>query len=127
MALTGGTYGAGDGGPTLSGNPFRRSGRFGLVWIGLWFFFGPGRLLERPVAESADNAAGASNFYDVIRDRRYWVLFAIVLGINVAWHSYRVWLPLYLQEKRGFSEAEMNRFTALLLRHGRRRRGRSGC
>jgi ACS family hexuronate transporter-like MFS transporter len=36
-----------------------------------------------------------------------------VVAINVTWHGYRTWLPLYLVEKRGYSEAAMSRFTTL--------------
>jgi ACS family hexuronate transporter-like MFS transporter len=36
-----------------------------------------------------------------------------VLSINVAWHGYRTWLPLYLLEQRGYTEAAMSRLTTL--------------
>jgi ACS family hexuronate transporter-like MFS transporter len=32
----------------------------------------------------------------------------VALAVNVAWHTYRPWLPKYLQQKRGLTEAEMS-------------------
>jgi fucose permease len=46
-----------------------------------------------------------------LADRRFWILLALVIGINVAWHGYRAWLPLYLQEQRGYSEVGMSQLT----------------
>ena len=47
----------------------------------------------------------------MFRDRRFWVLFSMALCVNVTWHGYRSWLPLYLQKERGYSELEMGTFT----------------
>ncbi len=85
--------------------PFRAIGVIGLVWVALWFLTVPGRLL-RPGEETAA-AAGAARYRDVLRDRRFWALLGVVIAVNIAWHTYRPWLPKYLQQKRGLSEGEM--------------------
>jgi ACS family hexuronate transporter-like MFS transporter len=110
-AVVGGTYAAVDPGPANAWQfPFRVIGLVGLVWVALWFLTVPRRMLT-PTEGTAAPAQGAANFRDVFRDARFWVLLAAVVAINVTWHGYRTWLPLYLQKQRGFSEAEMARFT----------------
>jgi ACS family hexuronate transporter-like MFS transporter len=36
--------------------------------------------------------------------RRFWVLVVLVVTINIAWHYFRAWLPLFLQKQHGYSE-----------------------
>jgi ACS family hexuronate transporter-like MFS transporter len=96
--------------------PFRVIGSLGVVWIVLWFVTIPRRMLDAPptgAAGAPDPGAGAGRFADVFRDTRFWVLLVMAVAINVTWHGYRTWLPLYLQEQRGFTEVEMSRFTTL--------------
>ncbi len=92
--------------------PFRVIGSLGLVWIALWFITVPSRMLNPTDATGAPPPAqGAARFADVFRDRRFWALVAVVMAVNFTWHGYRTWLPLYLQDQRGYTEAEMSRFT----------------
>ena len=42
-----------------------------------------------------------------------WVLFVLAVTVNITWHGYRTWLPLYLQEQRRYSFPEMSRFTTV--------------
>jgi ACS family hexuronate transporter-like MFS transporter len=80
----------------------------GLAWVALWFLTVPGRLLKAgPVAGDQ----GAARYRDIFRDPRFWGLLIMVIGINVAWHTYRVWLPKYLQQRRGYTFEDM---TALM-------------
>lgn len=110
MAVVGGTYAATDPGPSNAWQfPFRVIGCLGLVWVALWFLTIPKRMLKPAEGDTATQ--GAINFRDVFLDKRFWVLLAMVVAINVTWHGYRTWLPLYLQKQRGFTEAEMARFT----------------
>jgi ACS family hexuronate transporter-like MFS transporter len=85
----------------------------GVVWVVLWFVTVPRGMLRNAEGRHAANDDGIALFRDVFRDVRFWVLFAAAIGINVTWHGYRAWLPLYLQEQRGYSEAEMSRFTTV--------------
>jgi ACS family hexuronate transporter-like MFS transporter len=94
--------------------PFRIIGCLGIIWITLWFITVPGRMLNPTDASGAPPAhQGATRFADVFRDRRFWVLLTISLTVNFTWHGYRAWLPLYLQEQRGYTRAEMSQFTTL--------------
>ena len=114
MSVTGGTYAAVSGAPTDTWKyPFRVIGSLGVVWIVLWFATVPRAMLRASTSNEANAGDGISLFRDVVRDMRFWVLLTLAIGINITWHGYRVWLPLYLQKQRGFSEAEMSRFTTL--------------
>jgi ACS family hexuronate transporter-like MFS transporter len=111
MAVTGGTYAAVAEAPTDTWKfPFRVIGSLGVVWVALWFSLVP-RSMLRDVETGTE--PGTGRFRDIFRDRRFWLLFATTVAINVAWHGYRAWLPLFLQEERGYSEAEMSGFTTL--------------
>jgi ACS family hexuronate transporter-like MFS transporter len=115
MAVTGGTYETVSGAPEHTWQfPFRVIGSLGVVWVVLWFVTIPRRMLDAPAeAAGAPAGTGAGRFADVFRDTRFWVLLVMVVAINVTWHGYRTWLPLYLQDQRGFTEVEMSRFTTL--------------
>jgi MFS transporter, ACS family, hexuronate transporter len=92
--------------------PFQVIGSLGLVWVALWFITIPNRMLNPTDATGAPPAhQGAVRFVDVFRDRRFWVLLVISLSVNFTWHGYRAWLPLYLQDQRGYSRDEMAEFT----------------
>jgi ACS family hexuronate transporter-like MFS transporter len=103
---------AGNAAPSESWRvPFRAIGVLGVGWIILWFLSVPGRILVRPPTTPNDPADGVARYCDVFKDRRFWALLAMTIGINFAWHTYRAWLPKYLQQKREFSEADMTLLT----------------
>jgi MFS transporter, ACS family, hexuronate transporter len=94
--------------------PFQVIGSLGLIWVALWFITIPKTMLNPTDATGAPPAPqGAVRFVDVFRDRRFWVLVAITLSVNFTWHGYRTWLPLYLQEQRGYTREEMSAFTTV--------------
>lgn len=92
--------------------PFRVIGALGIVWVALWFLTVPRALIERPREESVA-AQGAVRLRDVFTDKRFWALAAMVIALNLTWHGYRTWLPLYLQKQRGYSREEMSVFTTV--------------
>jgi ACS family hexuronate transporter-like MFS transporter len=93
--------------------PFRVIGGLGLVWVAVWFITVPRRLVNPTDAAGAPPQQGAAHFADIFRDRRFWVVLAVSLAVNFTWHGYRAWLPLYLQEQRGYTRLEMSRFTTV--------------
>jgi ACS family hexuronate transporter-like MFS transporter len=42
--------------------------------------------------------------------RRFWVLLTLVVSINLTWHFLRAWLPLFLQDKHGYTVKEASQF-----------------
>src|SRR5207302_3635046 len=54
---------------------------------------------------------GRGGVLDVYRDRRFWVLAAVVICINGTWHFFRVWMPVILGNVHGFSPREVQEFS----------------
>ncbi|MBA2224657.1 MAG: MFS transporter [Thermogemmata sp.] len=112
IAVTGGTYAAVSQAPADAWKyPFRVIGSLGVVWIVLWFVTVPRRWLHTPQRTQLPTAPPPPPFRLILADRRFWVLLVLVVAINVAWHGYRAWLPLYLQEQRNYSEVGMSQLT----------------
>lgn len=85
--------------------PFRLIGIIGVGWVALWFLTVPSRMLTGRSEPPA--TPGKGRYRDIFVDRRFWALLIMVVVINIAWHTYRTWLPKYLQEKRGYDERGM--------------------
>jgi ACS family hexuronate transporter-like MFS transporter len=98
--------------PTAWQVPFRVIGAVGLLWVVLWFASVPGRVVQTS-GEGAPSVGEAAPFTTLFSDRRYWLLVALVLAVNTSWHTFRVWLPLFLQKQQGYTEAEMSYLTTL--------------
>ena len=45
--------------------------------------------------------------------RRFFVMIGVVISINIAWHLFRAWLPKFLEQGRGYTEAQRLTFTAV--------------
>src|SRR5439155_3654746 len=61
----------------------------------------------KPEAVTASEPA----LLEIYRDRRFWVLVTLVVMINLTWHFFRVWLPLFLRESHGYSQQQLDYFT----------------
>jgi MFS transporter, ACS family, hexuronate transporter len=89
--------------------PFRVIGVLGLAWIILWLLFTNKALFSS--TQGSSQRKDDQSFLDVLKDRRYWLLILVVTGVNTTWHTYRVWLPLFLQTQLECSREEMALFT----------------
>lgn len=91
---------------------FQIIGGIGIFWIGLWFWMVRGLDLDtHPGDHAAQPAAtGWSSFWQALCDYRFLILIFVVISINTAWHLLRAWLPMFLQEGRGYSEPAMLRY-----------------
>lgn len=86
-------------------------GAAGFLWLGLWFICLRPRDLERksdPVLP--DNAP---DLWSILRRSRFWALALLIIGAQIAWHIYRVWLMKFLQTGRGFEEKAALDFNSL--------------
>lgn len=93
--------------------PFIVVGAAGLLWLIPWFLLLRGEAL-RPV--QATNAAGRSSFRGflaVVSSRRMLIVFIMIACINTTWQVLRAWLPKFLQEGRGYSEAHALYFNSV--------------
>lgn len=75
----------------------------GLVWIVVWFLVvKKSDLLAAP--ETTAKAESKESIWPVLRSGKFWAVAILLLGIQICWHFFRVWLPKFLQEGRGYSE-----------------------
>jgi len=89
--------------------PFRVIGLMGVAWVVLWFALVP----RSRFAEAAPSPGGHSgSFAEVLLDRRFWLLLAVIIAVNTPWHAFRVWLPKLLVKGHGYSENFMQVFSA---------------
>jgi ACS family hexuronate transporter-like MFS transporter len=87
--------------------PFRVIGLIGLAWVAAWFAVARRSLVDAP----RPDGPAATPFRAVFRDRRFWLTVAVVLAVNTSWHTFRVWMPLFLQKRRGYTEIEFQYFS----------------
>lgn len=89
--------------------PFQIVGLVGVAWAIVWLL----------CIQSADIAAPATDgkppwneLVDAVLSRRFLALLIMISLINSTWQLLRAWLPLFLQEGRGYEEGTANRFTS---------------
>lgn len=90
--------------PDLWRSPFLVIGGFGLIWCAAWL------VVVRPTSlvsarDKAPQAAASHWIFDFLRNPRFWALVVMVISINATWQLIRAWLPKFLQQGRGYSEA----------------------
>jgi ACS family hexuronate transporter-like MFS transporter len=90
-------------------SPFLVIGALGIAWCVFWLWFVKADTLADP--QSASKASGQSGpwlgwVYDFFRNPRFWALVVMVISINATWQLIRAWLPKFLQQGRGYAEAE---------------------
>lgn len=89
--------------------PFFVVGAVGVAWVILWLCMVRREDLAAP--EPADETAAKASRGDMafwlgfVRNRRFWALVVVVISINTTWQIIRAWLPKFLMEGRGYSEA----------------------
>jgi MFS transporter, ACS family, hexuronate transporter len=100
--------------------PFFVIGAAGTVWVLGWLFtvgrddltISEARLGQPHDGSSDVPLAGHDSLSAVFRDARFWALVVVGITINLTWHFFRVWLPLYLRESRGYTDTTVNWFTS---------------
>jgi ACS family hexuronate transporter-like MFS transporter len=88
-------------------------GGLGMFWVVLWLVVvRPNDLM--PTSAAAPPAPGTteSNWMAVFRDRRFWLLAFTVIAINLTWHFFRAWMPLFLERKHGYTSTQIQLFTS---------------
>src|SRR5262249_42120484 len=68
------------------------------------------RVLDAARTDSFEDELG--RLLRLILSRRFAVLAVIVVSINLTWHFFRVWLPLFLQEHHGYDDASVQWFSS---------------
>jgi ACS family hexuronate transporter-like MFS transporter len=99
--------------------PFQVIGAAGLSWVVLWLASVRNADLRLPaddVNRTTDVCHGLegdeSSFWRILFSARFAVVLCVSVCVNLCWHMLRVWLPLFLQEGRGYPETTMLGFNA---------------
>ena len=91
--------------PPVWNLPFLVIGVGGLVWVVLWLaVVRSADLTTRP--DDEPRSGSSSSVWSHLWDRRILALFVMVAALNSTWQLVRAWLPAFLQDGRGYSEAE---------------------
>lgn len=96
--------------------PFFVIGGVGLVWAIAWVSVVRPGDLRREIPTGADRSREQVPLgwvLQLLSDRRFWALAIMVISINTSWQLIRAWLPKFLQEGRGYSEAEALYFNSV--------------
>jgi len=95
--------------------PFMIIGAAGSVWAVLWFVSIRTQDLASPPPQDSKREVPEGDpgdgFLQAILSRRFLALVVMVALINTCWQLLRAWLPLFLREGRGYTEAFANYFT----------------
>jgi len=86
---------------------FQWIGGLGVVWVVLWLLLVRGRELAPPRCGEDAATTVDTSFRAAVCSRPFAVLVFSGIAINVAWHLFRAWLPLFLRNGRGYSETTM--------------------
>ncbi len=86
---------------------FQSIGFIGMLWVIPWLLLIRDKDLERPPKErpltgtdaNTPTAAGESSAATMATIRRFLVLLAIVIPINLTWQFFRAWMPLILERR----------------------------
>lgn len=81
---------------------FQIIGGIGIFWAIAWLI----SIRNRDLAPLPETAADAHQAAGPFPWRRAGVLIIVVVMINMSWHLFRVWLPLFLEEGHGYSRNE---------------------
>ncbi|MFM7318115.1 MAG: MFS transporter [bacterium] len=102
--------------------PFVIIGSFGAVWVIAWLLtIGRGDVPVHEstgVSKSEKTGPEKESFVAIwwnacLANRRFWALLPMVICINITWQLLRVWLPKFLQQGRGATEAQSLYFNSL--------------
>lgn len=95
--------------------PFYVIGAVGILWAILWLFAVKSHSLKKTDSNTPDPQGPSVLrwFVSIILDRRFWALLVMVISINTSWQLIRAWLPKFLQEGRGYTEAQALYFNSV--------------
>ncbi len=94
--------------------PFFVIGGVGLAWAMLWVLVIKREdMPARNTGKDEDPSTLLRRASELMMDRRFWALVLMVVCINTSWQLVRAWLPKFLQEGRGYTEAQALYFNSV--------------
>jgi MFS transporter, ACS family, hexuronate transporter len=102
--------------PSSWRRPFMVIGAGGTAWVILWFLSIRPRDLRSSATKAeatvaAPKAEGGRSFWSWVFSPQFLALTVMVICINLNWHLFRVWLPKFLRQARGYDRDAMLNFT----------------
>jgi ACS family hexuronate transporter-like MFS transporter len=99
--------------------PFMVIGGAGLVWVVLWLAVVrrqdlalPPQATVKGPAQGLEDLGFWESLLHIWRQRRFWILVCLTISINLTWHFFRAWQPLFLEQGRGYTQVEVQWFTS---------------
>jgi ACS family hexuronate transporter-like MFS transporter len=92
---------------------FQAIGAIGVVWVVAWIALAPPSRPSATAARPSEAGEVSGAWWRILLDRRMLVVLAMVALINTTFQMLRAWLPKFLQEGRGYAEAETLYFNSL--------------
>jgi ACS family hexuronate transporter-like MFS transporter len=86
--------------------PFQVIGAAGLGWIALWFASIRPRDLSIPSSSTSTTETHLETPWNAIFSRPFAVTLVLLFCIHTTWQLLRIWLPMFLQTGRGYSEKD---------------------
>ena len=89
--------------------------RFGAaaVWLGIALaMLGPLAIAGILPRHELGALGWATSLHEIARLRRFWILVAVSISINICWHSLINWIPTYLRNDRHLSQSTSGYLTA---------------
>ena len=90
--------------------PFQVVGGIGIFWAVAWLIVTRGDSLR---VRSGQEPESSTAWWRVLLDRRMFVILGVIALINTTFQILRAWLPKFLQEGRGYEEAQALYFNAV--------------
>lgn len=103
-------------GPGTWRHPFFVIGAVGSLWVFLWLAIVRREDLALPDNNAAPTTGATppaeESLLAIYLQRRFFILMVMVITINLTWHFFRAWLPLFLRENHGYDKDTVNYFTS---------------
>ncbi len=96
--------------------PFQVVGAVGILWVVVWLVsIRPRDLSGMSQSNGSRSATGNSreSLWNATFSRRFAVGLVLIFCIHTTWQLLRVWLPMFLQKGRGYSENDALFFNSL--------------
>ncbi len=87
-------------------------GLVGLVWVLIWMVAMRSHGAVSHESGTASGSAQHVELWRILRRGRFWAVAVLIVGAQMVWHVYRVWLMKFLQSGRGLGEVEALNFTS---------------
>ncbi len=99
-------------------------GCVGFVWILPWVVVSLKRGARAEEVDSGclplgngvspvEGGSGGGGIWSILLGKRFWAVAILIIGAQMVWHIYRVWMMKFLQEGRGVAEVDALNFNSL--------------